>query len=131
MSITKPQRGATHVWFRLMSEALNDGGFDMKRTLKEEIEIPWDSEGRNFKEHMYKPIAEAMFGVGSSEDLEPGDVGKVVEVMSRHLAQKIGINVPFPSAEPEYDCREGNIKAVKVARNSAARVLNTDFKATI
>lgn len=100
--ITKPQRGATHIWFRLMSEALNDGGFDMKRTLKAEIEIPWDSEGRNFKEHMYKPVAETMFGVGSSEDLEPGQVSQVVEVMNRHLSEKTGVHVPFPQDEPDY-----------------------------
>lgn len=96
--ITKPQRGATHVYFRMMSKALNDAGYDMKKTLKEEVEIPWDADrGERFKESIWKPVCEAMFGVGSSEDLEPAQVSEVYKVVDRHLSQRTGVHVEFPT----------------------------------
>ena len=57
---TKKQRGALHVWCKLMAEALNDAGFEMQVTIlnkrKEEaiIEIPWC--GASFKKIWYKFI---------------------------------------------------------------------------
>ena len=39
-----------HLYLTHLSEALNDAGYDMKKTLKADVDIPWDST--NAKEYL-------------------------------------------------------------------------------
>jgi hypothetical protein len=54
---THKQNNALHVYCRMLSEALNDAGYDMKKTLKQEVEIPWTTE--LVKQYLWKPVQEA------------------------------------------------------------------------
>ena len=51
---TSAQNNALHVYCRLLGEKLNDSGFDMKRVIKQEVDIPWSPS--LVKEYLWKPI---------------------------------------------------------------------------
>lgn len=92
---TTTQNKALHKYYCLVSEALNDAGFDMKKTLKEETEIPWTAEA--VKLNIWKPVQDAMFDKKSTTELETTEVDQVYKVIARHLSEKTGVHVEFPS----------------------------------
>lgn len=98
---TKKQRGALHVWCKLMAEALNDAGFEMQVAIlnkrKEEmiIEIPWD--GATFKKIWYKQTLQKMTGLKSTEDQKTVTPGEVYNVLARFFSEAYGVHVPWPS----------------------------------
>lgn len=91
---TSRQNRALHKFLAMLSEALNDAGYDMKRTLKEEAEIPWTAALA--KEFLWKPMQEAMLGKESTTALETQEVSQVYETLNRYLANTKGVSVPFP-----------------------------------
>jgi hypothetical protein len=95
------QNSALHVWLKQVSKELNDAGYDMKRVMKPEVEIPWDDEGMMAKEHLWRPIQKIMLDKESTTEPERGDYVKVYEVLNRHLSAKFGISVPWPTNEPD------------------------------
>ena len=94
---TAQQNKALHKYFALLADALNAAGLDMRATLKPEIDIPWTEYA--VKDHLWRPIQDAMLGKESTTKLETPEVSEVYEVLSRHLGQRFGIHVPFPSRE--------------------------------
>lgn len=91
---TTRQNNAMWLWLDQLSEALNDAGYDMKRTLKPHIEIPWNKE--RAKEHLWDPIQEIMTKKDSSKRISKQEVNEIQEVVARYLAQNTGVSVPFP-----------------------------------
>ena len=91
---TTLQNAALHKYCSLLAEALNDGGYDMRRVIKPELEIPWNSD--TVKEHLWKSIQWAMLKKKSTTKLETGEVSRVYETLSRHMSGKFGVTVPFP-----------------------------------
>jgi len=98
-SRTLQQNKALHKYCRMLSEALNDAGLDMKAVLKPEIDIPWSES--TVKEHLWKPIQSAMIDKESTTELDTKEVNQVYEVLNRHLAAKLGLSVPFPTREED------------------------------
>lgn len=94
-SRTLQQNKAMHVYFTNLAKELNDAGLDMRKVLKPGIDIPWTPA--SVKEHLWRPIQEAMLVKHSTTELETPQVDDVYKVLSRHLAEKFGINVDFPS----------------------------------
>jgi hypothetical protein len=92
---TDQQRKALEVFCRELAEALNDAGLDMKKTLKPDIDIPWSQE--SVKDYLWRPIQEAMTGKHSSTDLDTVQPSAISDVLNRHLSEKFGIYVPWPS----------------------------------
>ena len=82
-------------YFTLLAEALNDSGYDMKRTLKEEIEIPWTTE--SVKIHLWRPIQKIMQDTDSTTEMNTAGPSEIYNTLSRHISQKFGINVNWPS----------------------------------
>jgi len=80
----------------MLSEELNDAGYDMKKVLKPTIDIPWTPT--SIKEHLWKPTMKAMLNKESTTEMTTGDIDTVYEVINRAMA-KYGIHVPFPSIE--------------------------------
>lgn len=97
MKRTLSQNKALHLFFEQLAEALDDGGYSVQQVLAEAVERPWTKE--SVKELIWRPIQEAMTGEHSTADLDKLDVDAVYEVLNRHLGQKFGIHVPFPSEE--------------------------------
>ena len=81
----------------MLAEALNDAGLDARKTLKPEIEIPWTPE--MIKDLLWRPIQEVMTGKHSTTELNTVDPSEIYQVLDRHLGEKFGLHVPFPSHE--------------------------------
>lgn len=97
---TPAQNRSLHLYLTLLSEALNDSGYDIKRVLSgNEVEIPWTPESA--KELLWRQIQVVMFGVESTAKLNSAQCTRVHEVLSRHLSSKFGIFVPWPSVDRE------------------------------
>ena len=88
------QRKALHLYFELLAEALNDAGYDMRKTLKKDIEIPWTKE--LVKDFLWRPIQKAMTRKTSTEDLDKLEVPDIYDVLDRHTSSKLGIHIEFP-----------------------------------
>jgi len=91
---TTKQRNAMEVYFRLLAETLNDAGLDMKRVLREEIDIPWVQA--SVKEHLWRPIQLALTDKPSTANLERDEVSKIYKVLDKNLGEKLKVHVPFP-----------------------------------
>ena len=89
------QNKAMHKYFTLLAEELNSAGLDMKKVLKPGVDIPWTNE--SVKEHLWRPIQEVMTGKHSTTELGTVDPGEVYKVLDRHISEKFGVHVEFPS----------------------------------
>lgn len=92
---TIQQNRALHLWFTLLADELNNSGLDMKIVLKPEADIPWTLE--NVKNHIWRPVQEAMIGKQSTTELSTTEIDKILDVITRHLGEKFGVQVDFPS----------------------------------
>lgn len=103
---TLQQNAALHLWFRQLAEALNAAGLDMRATLKPEISIPWT--GETIKEYLWRPVQKAQLEKQSTADLTTSEIDKVWETLNKHLGEKFGVHVPFPSME-EVELSTGQV----------------------
>jgi len=94
---TLRQNSALHKYFELLAIALNEAGWDMRRTLKQDVYIPWTPE--NVKEHLWRPIQKAQLNKESTTDLDTKEIDIVFETLNRHLAEVTGVHEPFPSIQ--------------------------------
>lgn len=94
-TITTRQMSAVHVYFGLLSKALNDAGLEIHMEfLGKSIEVPWDAG--SVKERIWRPLMKTMTGKTSTTKIDRKDVSEIYEVLHRHFATTHGINVPFP-----------------------------------
>lgn len=98
-SRTSTQNKALHKYFELLADELNSAGLDMKKTLKQTVDIPWSKE--TVKDYLWRPIQNAQLEKESTTELTTDEINKVYEVLNRHLGEKLQIHVPFPSSEIE------------------------------
>lgn len=98
---TGQQNKALHVFCGLLAQTLNDSGYDMRRTLRHDVEVPWTAQA--VKEYMWRPVQIAVLGVESTTDMTTQDPTEVHQVLARHLASRLGVICPpWPSRdEPE------------------------------
>lgn len=96
---TPLQNKSLHKFCEMLADAFNDAGLDMKAVLKPDIDIPWRKE--SVKEHIWRPIQLAMLNKESTVKLETKECSEVYEVLSRHLGDKFGIHVPWPSLDEQ------------------------------
>lgn len=94
---TLRQNRALHLFFTLLADQLNEAGLDMKKTLKPEVDIPWT--GETIKEFIWRPIMLAQLGKESTTELTTKDIDAVFLTINRHLGDKFGLVVDFPSVE--------------------------------
>lgn len=94
---TLQQNKALHKWFDLVAETLNEAGLDMRKTLKQEIEISWTRSA--VKEYLWRPVMRAMIGKESTTQMSTTDIDKIFNVLNRHLGEKLKVHQPFPSIE--------------------------------
>jgi len=94
---TIQQNKALHLYFTQLAEALNDAGYDMRKTLKPDVEIPWN--GTTIKEYLWRPIMKAQLDKKSTTEMTTKELDQVLETLTRHLTSKLGVLVDFPSIE--------------------------------
>ena len=102
---TKAQNRALHKFFELLAEELNNAGFDMRKGLRSDIDIPWGKE--TIKEYIWRPVQEAQLTKKSTTELTTKEIDKVYETLNRFLAERYKIHIPFPSWEHFLDEKEG------------------------
>ena len=83
------QNRSLHLYLGMLAEALNDAGFDMKKTLKPEVAIPW-TQG-NAKEYLWRPIQKVLTKKDSTTKPTTKDYVYIYEVLSRHMVDKFGV----------------------------------------
>lgn len=94
------QNRALHLWFTMLAETLNDAGLDMRKVIKEDVDIPWSCA--SVKEYLWRPVQKAMFQKQSTTEANRTDYTQVREVVCRHLADRFGIQCPdWPSIDRE------------------------------
>lgn len=91
------QNRALHLMFEHLSQELNDAGLDMRKTLKPGVEIPWNKN--TVKEYLWRPIQKAVTLKESTTKLDTKEIDKVFEILLRHMGNKFGVEIQFPSIE--------------------------------
>ena len=94
MKRTLTQNRAIHLYFKWLADALNDAGYDIAATLQEDFEIPWNEH--TVKELIWRQVQDVISGKGSTTKLDTAEVGKIYEIINRHLSNTKGVSVPFP-----------------------------------
>lgn len=94
---TLSQNASLHLYLTLLADELNDSGQDMRKVLKETVDIPWDKN--TAKMFLWKPIQEIMVDKEHTADLTSDEVSRIYRVLDRHVSEKCGIHVEFPSVE--------------------------------
>lgn len=92
---TLTQNRALHKYCDMLADALNDAGYDMKKVIKQEVDIPWSQQSA--KEFLWRPIQKAVTGIDSTTKPETSQYSAIYEVLDRHMAQKFGVSVPWPT----------------------------------
>jgi len=95
--ITDLQKRAPHLWFTLLADALNAAGFDMKKVIREELDIKWTNH--NVKEYLWRPTQIAMFGIESSTRILTKHTTEIYEVVDRVISERTGVHVDWPCIE--------------------------------
>jgi len=95
MQRTTQQNKSLHLYFEHLASELNDAGLDMRKTLKPAVEIPWSAQ--TVKEYIWRPIMQAQLGKRSTTEMESQDIDLVFNTITRHLANRFGLEVEFPS----------------------------------
>lgn len=94
---TLKQNKALHVLFQSLADELNDAGLDMRKTLKPEINISWN--GKTVKEYLWRPVMKAQVQKESTTELNTKEIDMIFDTINRHLGEKFGLHVDFPSIE--------------------------------
>ena len=92
---SKKQNRSLHKLFTRLSDDLNTLGLDMKIILKPSYQIWWTKD--SVKEHLWKPLQEAMYQKKSTTELTTAEVSKVYEQLAKIIGEKHGVEIEFPS----------------------------------
>ncbi len=90
---TSQQNKGIHAFCREVASQLEERGLDMRQVLKQTTEITPTME--LVKNHMWKPVQNAMFDKNSTAKLTKKEVDRVYQELARHLAERFDINVRF------------------------------------
>ena len=94
---TNTQNRALHKYFSLLSEALNDAGYDIRETLRKEVDMPWTPI--TVKEYIWKAVQKAYMLEQSTTKMTTKDIDKIYDIVNRMVGERTQVHVPFPSAE--------------------------------
>lgn len=94
---TLTQNKAIHLYCKMLAYELTAAGLDIAKTMKADFEIPWSENA--VKELIWKPVQAAMFNIDSTTKLTTEKVSQVYDVVNRHISDKHGISVLFPSKD--------------------------------
>jgi hypothetical protein len=97
---TTKQNRAMWLYCEMLSEALNDAGYDMLTfPWKEGLEIPFSKQ--ECMERFWRPVMQAMLGVDSTTKQSMDNVFEVYKVVDKAISTKTGVTVDWPSIESQ------------------------------
>jgi len=94
---TTKQNSSLHLYFTQLAETLNLAGLDVRAVLKPDVDIPWS--GTMVKELLWRPIQKIYLNKKSTTRLTRKELNEVYKILDRHLADKFGVLVDFPSLD--------------------------------
>jgi hypothetical protein len=98
---TEQQNRALHLYFTQLAAALNDAGYTVQLVLKEKMDLDWSPS--MVKELLWRTTQQALLGKSSTTELsKQGDIDNVYDHLNRHIAERFGIHIAFPSHEIGY-----------------------------
>lgn len=102
---TNQQNRSLYLFFRLLSEALNEAGFDMKAIIKNNVDIEWTP--LSIKQYLWKPLQKAMLGSDSTTKLKTGDIDLIFDNLNKIILERTAgeVSILFPSID---SLRENN-----------------------
>lgn len=103
---TLKQNAALHLYFTQLAEALNDAGYDMRKTIKPGLDIPWTPE--DIKEHIWRPVQISQTGKKSTAKLETIEIDQIYDIVNRAIAERTGVHIPFPNLDLLINQDENN-----------------------
>lgn len=98
---TDRQNRAMHKWFQLVADALNESGNNVQVVLKQKVDIDWTAS--LVKEVLWRTAQKVILQKESTTELKKGELDPVLEHLNRHLGERFGIHVEFPSYENEEE----------------------------
>ena len=103
---TGQQNKSLWLFLTQLSETLNLAGLDMKKVLKESVDIDWNKNLAH--DYLWIPIQKAVCGTDSTTELEKQvDIEKVHETLMRHLGEKYHVEyIPFPVEAKTMEVKE-------------------------
>lgn len=84
------------MYFKIVADAMNDAGADMRVALKGTKQVWWDK--LTVKDFIWRPVQKAMLGTDSTRQLLTDQIDPVYDTVNRHLGKHID-TVLFPSIE--------------------------------
>lgn len=97
---TLTQNRALHLFCQWLAETLNDAGYDMRKTLREDVDVPWTQA--SVKEYLWRPIQTAMTDKRSTTEITTVEPTDIHAVLSRHLGERLGVTCPpWPKRDQE------------------------------
>ncbi len=99
-SATRRQQKAMHLYFRMLANALNEGGYTVPVVLRKAVEIDWNET--LIKEIVWRGVQKKKIGKESTTKLTREELDSVFEEINRFFGQEFGVHVPFPSEENRY-----------------------------
>lgn len=94
---TLKQNSSLHLYFTLLADELNSAGYDMKKTIRQEVDIPWNAY--SIKEYLWRPLQEAQLGKKSTTELTTTEIDQIYDTLNRVIGERTGVSVAFPSIE--------------------------------
>ena len=94
---TLTQNRALHLLFQQWADELNGAGYDIRKTLKPSVDIPWSAY--TIKEHLWRPIMKTYTDKNSTTELNSKEIDEIFDIVNRHLGKRFGLHVPFPSLD--------------------------------
>lgn len=94
---TTQQNRALHLLFKQLADKLNESGFDMKKTLRQDVDIPWTAY--NIKEYMWRPCQQAVCGKKSTTQITTQEINQIFDIINKAIGERTGLHIPFPCIE--------------------------------
>ena len=94
---TNQQNKALHLWFKQLSDTLNNDGFDMRAVISPGIDILWSPY--TVKEHLFRPVMKAYLDKKSTTELTTDEIDKIFDMVNKAIGERTGIHIKFPSIE--------------------------------
>ena len=91
------QNASLHKYLALLSEALNDAGYDCFNFFKEGFAMPWNE--RLVKELIWRPVQQVVIDKKSTTEADTIQYSEIYDVINAHMSQNKHIFVPWPSNE--------------------------------
>jgi hypothetical protein len=90
------QNRALHLYYDLISQQLNDAGYEREvQVVNEIVNVKYTPE---YIKEFWRTVQLYMFDIKSTRDINTNQINQIIDVFSKHFGQK-GIYVEFPSFE--------------------------------